>query len=253
MKILGVSPLFLGSTTARLAPPDEQGPNGYNGPSLAELGAGRHMYQAYSMLMAVVPEFEGSRGTARDFIIKHGCYCFPGGQSYDPKIVGPRYGYHGPALDELDQLCKDLWRAQTCLNKELECTIDDYTYPFQIIPNPIDPTATPTIECGPGNENQESWSTRPQKACTRNVCELEKEFALRVAGLVSSGYQLTESVSNILDQRYWKYCPTGVYENELPRAGKVRTCCGEGMDRRLFNPFVYECCDDERVRGVGQC
>ncbi len=40
---------------------------------------------------------------------------------------------------------------------------------------------------------------------------------------------------------------------KINRNSQKSTCCGSGIDRKPFNDFLQDCCDDGIARSVGTC
>lgn len=216
----------------------------------------RYLWTAYSMLEHLVPEL--NKGVAHDpndprlsrqVLFKHGCYCFPDRDG----IARPRNGYHGPGVDELDNLCRDLYRAQKCLKEEEvyngeECElIQDYAFWRK---------DDGTIECGKWSEKtKDSWKTRPENQCAYKNCLLEREFVYQVEALLKSGFDVENSpVKNLNDgPEYEAVCPTGANGGNNVRIEPENiACCGNDLNRRPYNNLVQKCCDGE-VSSFGSC
>lgn len=178
----------------------------------------------------------------RDFIKEYGCYCYP--QAH--KTVGPLYGYSGPALDPLDEACRQYFLASKCLaidgaegrlGKDFDCSADNrfqwYTINDQII-------------CG--SESKPGYhATRP---CRNANCELEIEFVKVVADLYNSGYEKTRAWSRPGTDEYQTMCPP--VPNANPGAN-VLSCCGTGYARRTYNTLIKQCCQDGTTASIGSC
>lgn len=187
---------------------------------------GKKLQQTNLMLAHILP---GAKQDAKDIVFRHGCYCFsrPGG------LVGPRNGYHGAPLDELDALCRDLYRSQKCLPADIAGCHADQAYPFT-------KHAGGSVSCGPDPITSPKWASRPNNACKLQTCELELEFANAVNALVDSGYVADPAVSYIKDADYDAACPaiaTGIPPPALE-------CCGNGIGRKPFNGVTNQCCND---------
>lgn len=196
---------------------------------------GKKLSQTSEMLAHILP---GSFKDGKQTIFRHGCYCFsrPGG------LVGSRNGYHGAPLDELDALCRDLYRAQKCLPADIADCSADQSYPFT--KNNDD-----TVTCGPDPVQFPKWAGRESNACKLKTCELELEFAQAVNALVDSGYVAQPDISYIKDSDYEAYCPavaTGIPPPELE-------CCGNGINRKPFNSVTTECCPAGNIAALGSC
>lgn len=203
----------------------------------------RKLLQTWNMLYHIEPSFQ-REPDARRFLLKHGCYCHAMGAS----AVGSRNGYHGPPLDELDALCRDLWRSQKCMNHEESdadnenCPIDA-GYPWDDV---LGDNGEPEVACG--RSENDRWMKRDENQCDIKVCELEKEFAFKVKDLIASGYVKNPQFHTIQDGEYEAFCPS----SEFPEARDEYACCGEGLSRRPFDSVSKQCCAD-RITEIGSC
>jgi len=196
---------------------------------------GKKLQQTSEMLAHILP---GSKKDGKQIIFRHGCYCFsrPGG------LVGPRNGYHGAPLDELDALCRDLYRSQKCLPADIDDCTPDQAYPYTL-------NADESVTCGPDPVTAPKWASREANACKLKTCQLELEFAEAVNALVDSGYVADPNFSYIRDADYDAFCPsvaTGIPPPELE-------CCGEGIKRKPFNGVTNECCPSGIIATPGSC
>lgn len=182
---------------------------------------------------------------ASNLIRNYGCYCYQIGQ----KVVSPRPGFHyaGPALDPVDNLCRDMYFKQKCL--EIDSAEGAYgdnneicepTRAFQWYVNGLG-----EIACG--EEGQSAYGDIKRK-CKMVNCELEKEFAEGVFELVINGYVQTADYKNMEDSDYEASCPNMSNGNDVELG-----CCGAGTARRPFNVKVRECCANGLVSSIGGC
>lgn len=176
---------------------------------------------------------------AKNFIRNYGCYCYP----LLSATAGPAFNFNGEPLDELDDLCKKLWRAQKCI----EIDSENGTYEKGCALNQSYAThlnEKDEVVCGT-KDNQENAE---KLSCRFNMCELEKDFAAKVAVLVKSGYQRNMAYKNMNEGEYRNTCQrvagSGT-ETEL-------ACCGTGLQRKTYNTLTSTCCDD-RVESFGSC
>merc|ERR1712048_1348250 len=100
---------------------------------------------------------------AKHYLDNHGCYCHP----VKSKNVGPHGDYNGPAVDELDALCKKFWQAQRCLSENCDRETD-FTAAWDGV--------------------QSQHACIDADSCASEVCALEIDFNERVAQLINSGY-----------------------------------------------------------------
>lgn len=199
---------------------------------------GRKINQAKDML-AIIRGID--ERDAKQLMRGYGCYCYP----LDGTRVGPLNGYHGEPLDELDKLCKHLYRAERCLqidsaNGEYpkDCH-NDMAYPFY-----EDSNNPGNVICG-----EEGIVPDPKrKECKIDMCELERDFVTRVNQLFNSGYTKNSMYDDMNAMDYDNVCVNnngGGHDNEL-------ACCGAGIERRTYNSLVHQCCNDQ-ISAFGDC
>lgn len=178
---------------------------------------------------------------AKNLLRNYGCFCYPQGQNF----VGPTNGFNGEPVDELDRLCKQLFRAQRCLTIDStngvypkECNQDQAYSFFQ--DNQGD------VICG--EENASNKQTI-RKDCKIDMCELEKDFVNKVSNLFNSGYVKVNAFENMNQADYEATCARnsagGGTLSEL-------ACCGAGIERRTYNNVVNTCCNNQ-VSSLGSC
>lgn len=177
----------------------------------------------------------------KNFLRNYGCYCYP----LMAQKAGPAFNYNGDPVDELDDLCKKLYRAQKCIdidnaegNYETECTLDQGFGFYQ--------DNSGDIVCG-AEENQDERDGK--YACRINMCELEKDFAGKVAALINSGYAHKSEFRNMDEAEYQASCPK---VKNGSGADTELSCCGSGINRRTYNTITSDCCDN-RVESLGSC
>jgi len=201
------------------------------------LDGGRKLNQAKDMLAVV---HNVSDKEAKNLLRNYGCFCYPQGQNF----VGPTNGFNGEPVDELDRLCKQLFRAQRCLqidsdNGEYpkECN-NDQAYAFHL--------SNGDVVCG--EENASNKQT-VRKDCKIDMCELEKDFVTKVSDLFNNGYVKNAAFENMSQNDYEATCARnsagGGTQSEL-------ACCGAGIERRTYNSVVATCCNNE-VSSLGSC
>lgn len=224
----------------------------------------RKLSQTWKILAHIAPNIQAGFVPKREkknnhklFIKNHGCYC----HTSKDRIVGPRNGYSGEPLDELDALCLALYKAQKCMTMEVEsksgeeCSVKR-GYPFTL--NHEDGLSPDEmIDCYPkriakeDSEAKDLWVSKRKNGCRHHVCSLEKEFAIRVKQLYDSGYrQADTSIVNLKNNKYVSKC-----SNVLRKFDDDMTvgCCGNGISRRPFDVVNKQCCPDERLAPVGSC
>lgn len=231
----------------------------------------RKLKQTWKILAHIAPGIQSStpkrqkrQNQHKYFLKNYGCYCFVTRDG--SKIVAPRNGYNGPPKDELDALCMTLFKAQKCLSAEQteneqgdQCRIDR-NYAFTLRDQEFDTDGNPLlsdeemISCLPKKlkpHQIKKWSKRPKNICKKTICEVEKEFAIRVKNLWESGFRQTNpDIIGMNDREYVNQC-VNIEKRSLNEDSA--DCCGKGMDRRSYNPVNKMCCADESLAPVGSC
>jgi hypothetical protein len=174
---------------------------------------------------------------AKDALKSYGCYCY----AFGSNTVGPHFNYNGEPLDELDALCKKLYRAQKCVaidNEagvyEKECTITN-AYQWVLDDNNKVSCTDPTKK----NPNQ----------CKVNMCELENDFTDKVAALFASGWTRNDNLYKWTEDEYKLNCPH--FDNNNGNSSELK-CCGKAAERKTYNSLVNTCCNDQ-ISSIGSC
>lgn len=200
-------------------------------PGLRKLG------QTKSMLATKlnIPEAD-----AKNLLRGYGCFCYVQGST----SAGPAFKYHGEAVDPLDQLCKDLYKAEKCIgidsldgNYRKGCFVDQSTK----FSNIVNPDGTVSVIC---NDDQNQ--------CKEDMCNIENDFSSKVAELFNTGYQTNNSFKIAWQDEagYKSLCPAPERDDN---GGMVAmSCCGKGLDRAIYNPLLSECCNEE-ISSLGSC
>ena len=180
---------------------------------------------------------------ARQFLINHGCYCFPNAWS----TPGPRFNYRGVPLDELDNLCFNLMKAQRCLKKDFKkefdgapCNISESYQWYQTV---NEETGFNQTICG---KQDKGWYAN-RYPCRIKSCQLESQFVDQIHQLILSGYQKNWDF-RLNDNNYTKLCSnTGFVEDFLIHSDVQ--CCGDiwTINRRPYDPFFKTCCPDGTI------
>ena len=205
----------------------------------------RSLWQQANMLSKLLNSKFPTVSTAWDYLMQYGCYCHQVGE----KMPTSKLGYHGPALDELDELCRKSYRAQKCLENEFEREFDmadpiSLKYPWYLN------NTTNEIICN--LEKFPNWANKKSNQFRLKNCEIEKEFVLEVIDLIENkGYERNMDFHNLGTNRYRKVCkydtplnPRNLYDN--------KECCGVGLTRKPYDSVLAQCCGNEIVN-LGSC
>lgn len=198
--------------------------------------SGRRLGQTKEMLGSIMGI---SDVEAKNLIRDYGCYCYTLGQT----AVGPSLGFKGDPVDELDDLCKKLYRAEKCIAIDneaglysVECTTNSAFQWFTDVNG--------DVTCEDSEEHNEE-----RRACKKNMCELERDFTTKVAALFASGFTRNEANSKFSEEEYATRCPK---TPNTGNGGADLSCCGENLGRKTYNTLVNTCCDN-RVESLGSC
>ena len=205
----------------------------------------RALLQQSQMLSQLLNSKFPTANIAWLYFMQYGCYC----HQQATKLATSKFGYHGPALDELDELCRKSYRAQKCLENESEGEFDtsDSTstkYPWYLN------STTNEIVCN--NEKFPNWADKQSNQFRVKNCEIEKEFVLEVIDLIENqGYEKNSAFHKMRNKKYRKVCRS----DEFVRTGILNLndeCCGVGLSRKPYDTVSSQCCDDKIV-SLGSC
>ena len=186
-------------------------------------------------------------------INKYGCHCFPNGSK--------AAGGVGPAVDDMDSLCKKLYRCHKCIQIEFgedAVDVDDgrYTWALQ---------GDNTLSCEKNQNNP----------ARKALCECDRDFAYAMGEIWSDdGFNPFYWLSNRNarhegkeknDGSVFDYdqtcqpaangsgpadaCCGASYPNKEPYDSTQRTCCNDV----LINVLTQECCGNGSVGSIGSC
>lgn len=191
----------------------------------------------------------GPSRAARDLFLYYGCYCF----SADNRSAGPRNNYHGPPKDELDNLCYKLYRAQTCLKKDMDENNEGACDPHAQYKTYRD--ANNVIQCGKNPNSDPNYNTDPANACAMRNCALEQQFVQSVVDLLKTDFEADPDnlKYNKKSGKYLQNCPTPTGNGNGNNNGGSKQCCGDGFNRRPYNDVMHSCCVDGSVTSFGNC
>jgi len=198
------------------------------------------------------------RQVFQSMLTNYGCHCFPQHKSTK--------GGKGPAVDQLDEACRTLYRCHRCIDIEDpgQCDTDQGGYNYEKLPNG-------QLNCDIPSRN------KPE--CQTNQCLCDAKFADTVYDL----FMNTNNDNWAFDTNYWlhgKYvkiadkngipvfdknaaCQAGVsstpnkccgdaYPDKQPYNDNDRQCCSQA--NKLYNPMTHECCvSSGKVSTAGAC
>lgn len=189
----------------------------------------------------ILAEYLGmSPADTKDLLKGYGCYCYV----QDQNAVGPAFSYNGEPLDELDALCKKLYRAQKCI--DLDATAGNWNKNCDIM------DSFKIYEDGNGGltcEEPQGQDNTDRADCKLHMCYLELDFTGKIADLFNSGWDYQESMKGWSASDYQANC---VKQPSNTGSNTELSCCGEGLERKTFNTMVNQCCNEE-VTSIGSC
>lgn len=176
----------------------------------------------------------------------YGCYCYIDGK----RTVGGTFAKAMAPLDELDQACKHLYRAQKCVAIDMEEGVHTHKARCDVTSSYRWYVQDGQIECG--DQNDPTYYT--EQTCRMHVCELEKAFALKIKALYDGGWAKTTEFYRMDDATYQEKCIDPHAGNGGNNGNDAEwSCCGTGVNRKTYNSLVNTCCDDGSVKAIGLC
>jgi len=163
-----------------------------------------------------------------DKLSGYGCYCLP---------TDLQLGHflHGSPVDPIDSLCKRLHNCYKCATITYPtCT---FTKPYRI-------------------DNGQCVS--PLKTCKGDLCQCDMDFAIELQK-VQHHWSEEFSLENGFDRearcqkRTLKRTDQQHEKNGPGRSTNNLNCCNRGLDAKIFNPEVFDCCPDGNVAPAGTC
>lgn len=182
-----------------------------------------------------------SAGDIAKRIVSYGCYCFRDGNSGSDASFGS-----GRPVDAQDRLCSNLMKCRRCIQMDFDvdssCDVHMEKYSYS-----IDPSSR-VITCD-----------ETQDPCRQHKCECDKAFAEDL------GKVWTDEAFNEL---YWAnnknvrrrnkrnqevFDAEANCKNNEDVKLKADDCCGEVGRRMPYSLMRHDCCDNNRLAGIGQC
>jgi len=181
-----------------------------------------------------------SSGDISKRIVSYGCYCFRDGNSGTDASFGS-----GKPVDAQDRLCSNLMKCRRCIQMDYghsECDVHMEKYNFDINPT------TNAITC---DENQDP--------CRVNKCECDKAFAEDLAKIwkdedFNEFYWVnTRNVRRRNKRNQEIFQGEQACKNSEDEKLRADDCCGEVGRRMPYSLMRHDCCDNNRLAGIGQC
>lgn len=150
----------------------------------------------------------------------YGCHCFPG----NTRAAGGQ----GPAVDDYDQLCKNLFRCHKCIEHDYPGQIDVNLGKYRWSNN-----ADNSLNCD-GNTEQ----------VKKDLCECDAGYAMELASVWDdSTYDYSKW--NAKKNTQYTFVPEAVCIAEV--AGGEMECCGTVPNRYPYNSEVRSCCENTKT------
>lgn len=190
-------------------------------------------------------------------MLNYGCHCFPGGKK--DRSVGGK----GPAMDEIDGVCRTQYQCHKCVEMEFGCNPDETPYKAQFK--------------GKKTALQKEVICRDDLgSCARSMCDCDKRMAENLekiwfvpdshnaffwgerknrrkrgkAGLETFDYEGTctnTGMSPVPDT-----C-CGSHPNVVPYNAATKDCCVQNGGPKLFDPLTHMCCAGGLIATAGSC
>lgn len=189
----------------------------------------------------------------------YGCHCFPNHKS--------TIGGKGKPVDELDSVCRSLYRCYRCIdieNPNGECDTDQGGYKYGLEDN----NGSKDVNC------DIMWNKTPM--CKTHQCQCDRQFAESVASLFNDGSTWNFNPDFWLNPKYVKRaeangdpifdadtvcsamvsppadaCCGASFPDKVPYNSGSRECCVAA--NRPYSMMSEECCDDGTVVEAGKC
>lgn len=184
-------------------------------------------------------------------MLNYGCHCFPG------KKRARSVGGKGPAMDELDGVCRSQFQCHKCVQMDTGCDPDNTPYTVQFK--------------GRKNALQKEIICRDAEgSCGRQMCECDKNMANNLETVffkpgAHNGF-LWGDKKNKKRNPYFDYEGTcfagqgtpqpdmccGKFPDVIPYNAGTKGCCVE-TGPKLFDPMTHTCCAGGLIAQAGNC
>ena len=194
-------------------------------------------------------------------IQNYGCHCFPNFKS--------TIGGKGKPVDQLDEVCRSLFRCYRCIDIESDeygsCDTNQGGYKYGLLEN----------EGGSRDINCDTMFNK-SPMCKTHQCQCDRQFADSLAALFEDGSNWAYNPDYWLNPKYVKraeangdpifdknascdavasppadQCCGADYPFKIPYDSQNRECCAAAY--KSYDFFAQECCDDGTVAPIGKC
>ena len=194
-------------------------------------------------------------------VSNYGCHCFPNFKS--------TIGGKGKPVDQLDEVCRSLFRCYRCIDIESDeygsCDTNQGGYKYGLLEN----------EGGSRDINCDTMFNK-SPMCKTHQCQCDRQFADSLAALFEDGSNWAYNPDYWLNPKYVKraeangdpifdknascdavasppadQCCGADYPFKIPYASQNRECCAAAY--KSYDFFAQECCDDGTVAPIGKC
>lgn len=223
------------------------------GPTKRQLGMKYGRWKAAARMIGhIVAKPNLKKKTVIKRMLNYGCHCFPGGKK--TRTVGGK----GPAMDEIDNVCRTQFQCHKCVELDTGCDPDTTAYKAQ-------------FRGGKKALVKQVVCKDPENSCKRQMCECDKRMAenLKKVWFKPDAYNLY----HWNEKRNQKRNPTfdykatclvpgnspqpdqccGVFPDVIPYNQATKSCCVEEFTGKLFNPMTHTCCAGGLIATFGSC
>jgi len=140
----------------------------------------------------------------------------------------------GTPVDEIDHLGYKLHSCYRCaqLDTEDQCNGDKpYRY---------------TYSADNGMECHEEEGT-----CKLTLCQCDREYLMELEDVLDK-FDPNNHILGGFDRKD-KCAPKHHSDPDMARTMKDHECCGTGLDRAVYKPATFDCCEDGTVAPIGEC
>lgn len=224
---------------------------GGDGGMTRQLGKKYNRWKIVTKMIAHIVA-DKTKGWSKKAIVKkmlnYGCHCFPGQKR--ARSVGGK----GPAMDELDGLCRSQYQCHKCVQMEYGCDPDKVSYKAKFVGGKKKKPQPKSIECKDAKDT-----------CSRQMCEcdvhmakvLKEKWSDEIHNRVYWREKKNMKKGGVFD--YDSECETGIsdpadqccgdFPEVVPYSSSTKDCCA----MKLFNVSTHQCCASSIVTLTGGC
>ena len=87
--------------------------------------------------------------------------------------------------------------------------------------------------------------------CKKTLCQCDREYLIELEDVISN-FDPAFHIQGGFDRAANCHVKTA-NEPDLARKVKLHDCCGAGINRVVYRPALFDCCEDGTVQPVGEC